>query len=378
MKKNLLLILFIISLSIQNFSQIQVRIEVISNSIKPNEKIIISGNTKELGNWDPDIVALDKINDSTWAQTFNFKKNDLIEFKFTKGNWESEALNSDETIPGNFKLLVSSDTVLHYRINHWKNARTNVVKHITGKVDYYPKFKGENLLPRDVIVWLPPSYDSLTEKRYPVLYMQDGQNIFDPSTSSFGTDWQIDETADSLIRYGAINEIIIVGIYNTARRSEEYVNSDSGYAYIKFMVNQLKPFIDKTYRTLVNKENTAVGGSSLGGLISFMLAWEYPDVFSKAACLSPAFKIGKIDFVTDVERYDGPKKQIEFYIDNGGVDLDKELQPGVDKMLSALANKGYELGKDIYYFKDEKATHNEKAWATRVYRFLEYFFGTEK
>lgn len=361
-----------------NFAQIQVRIEVISNSIKPNEKIIIAGNTNGLGNWDPDKVSLDKINDSTWAKTFNFKKNDLIEFKFTKGSWESEALNSDETVPDNFKLLVSTDTVLHYRINIWKDARTKVVKHITGKVEYYPKFKAKNLLPRDVIVWLPPDYNSLTEKRYPVLYMQDGQNIFDPSTSSFGSDWQIDETADSLTRYGAIKEIVIVGIYNTARRSEEYVNSDSGYAYMNFMINELKPFIDSTYKILADRENTAVGGSSLGGLISFMLAWLHPDVFSKAACLSPAFKIDNIDFVTEVNEYHGPKKDVMFYIDNGGVDLEKRLQPGVDEMISALELQGYKLGKDIYYFRDENAVHNEKAWSTRVFRFLEYFFGTKK
>lgn len=378
MKKILFTILFIITFSIPSFTQIQIKIEVISKDVKSDEKVFIAGNNSELGNWDPGSISLDKINDSTWSKTFNFNKQTQLEFKFTKGTWAQEALNEDGSIPGNFRFLVNSDTILYFQINNWKESVSASVRHITGKVDFYPGFKGENLLSRDIIVWMPPSYDSLTAKHYPVLYMQDGQNIFDPSTSSFGSEWRIDETADSLIKVEAINEIIIVGIYNTSQRSSEYSKSDSGYTYMKFMVNRLKPFIERTYRTLADKENTAIGGSSLGGLISFMLAWDYPDVFSKAACLSPAFKIGRYDIVTDVNNYVGPKKQLIFYIDNGGVDLEKKLQPGVDEMLSALENKGYTLGRDIYYYKDDNATHNEKAWASRVYRFLEYFFGKKR
>ncbi len=156
--------------------------------------------------------------------------------------------------------------------------------------------------------------------------MHDGQNVFDPATSSFGYDWRADEVTDSLIKTGDINEIIIVAINNTVDRGKEYVHSNLGYAYMDFIVNKLKPFIDKQYRTLPDKENTAVCGASLGGLISLMLVWNYPQVFSKAACLSSAFKIDQLNYVDSVARYNGIKKDIKLYIDNGGIGLDAKLQ----------------------------------------------------
>ncbi len=371
-------LLLIFSSSSLIISQVKINIVVTSNNVKSNEQIFISGNNPELGNWNPAIIGLDKINDSTYAKEFKFNEGEVIEFKFTKGSWDSEALNDNESTPGNIIIKVLHDTSINYRINHWKNSRSKIAGQITGKVIYHNNFKGKNILPRNIIVWLPPSYDSLPNKHYPVLYMHDGQNIFDPATSSFGVDWQIDETADSLIKSDAIREIIIVGIYNTYQRRVEYVNCDTGYAYMKFIVDELKPFIDKTYRTLPERNSTAVGGSSLGGLISFMLAWEYPNIFSMAACLSPAFKIDKIDYVSSVLDYSGPKKPIKFYIDNGGVGLDEKLQPGVDEMISALKEKRYEQGKDLYWFFDLTAEHNERAWSKRVWRFLEYFFSTSK
>ncbi|MCK7520815.1 MAG: alpha/beta hydrolase-fold protein [Ignavibacteriales bacterium] len=151
-------------------------------------------------------------------------------------------------------------------------------------------------------MWLPPSYELNLEKRYPVLYMHDGQNVFDPATSSFGYDWRADEVADSLINAETINEIIIVGIYNTTDRGFEYSYSPLGYKYMDFVVSKLKPFIDSEYRTLPDAENTAVAGSSLGALITFMLSWNYPDVFSKAACFSSALKIQDLNYVDTVSQ----------------------------------------------------------------------------
>jgi len=374
MKKILAYFILILLLNIQSFAQIKVKIIVTSNNVSETEKIFITGNKPELGSWDPGIISLEKENDSTWSKEFYFSKGAGIELKFTKGTWNNEALNEDNGIPGNTNLTVFRDTIIYFNINNWANSHKQISGQITGDVKYHKNLIGKNILTRDIIVWLPPGYNSLTNKYYPVLYMQDGQNIFDPSTSSFGIDWQIDETSDSLIKAKSINEIIIVGIYNTSRRSSEYNNNDTGYAYINFIINTLKPFIDSTYRTLSDKNNTAIGGSSLGGLISFIAAWEHPDIFSKAACLSPAFKISDIDFVKTVKAYTGLKKPIKFYIDNGDIGLEKRLQPGVDEMLSVLRDKGYVDGKDIYCFQDFNADHNEATWAKRVYKFLEYFF----
>ena len=141
-----------------------------------------------------------------------------------------------------------------------------------------------------------------------------------------------------------------------------------------FIVSKLKPFIDSEYRTLPDAENNAVAGSSLGAMITFMLAWNYPDVFSKAACFSSALKIHSLNYVDTVINYSGAKKDLKFYFDNGGIGLDADLQPGTEEMINALQSKGYEFGKDIIYYVDANAFHSEKAWAERIWRPLIFFF----
>jgi len=180
-----------------------------------------------------------------------------------------------------------------------------------------------------------------------------------------------------LIREGYIKPIIIVGIYNTPDRSREYTPGLLGYGYMNFIVNKLKPFIDSTYRTIPDREHTSTGGSSLGGLISFMLLWFHPDVFSQAASISPAFKIGGIDFVSPIKNYTGKKKEIRIYIDIGSVGLEDSLQTGIDAMLSALKDKGYVEGDDLYYYKAMGAKHFESDWAERIWRPLIFMFGNE-
>ncbi|MBI3195653.1 MAG: histidine kinase, partial [Ignavibacteriae bacterium] len=134
----------------------------------------------------------------------------------------------------------------------------------------------------------------------------------------------------------------------------------------------LKPMIDNEYRTLSDRENTGVMGSSMGGLASFLLVWNYPEVFSMAGCLSPAFPEETID---ETEQYIGHEKNIRLYIDNGGVGLEKELQIGCDLMLPVLRKKGFVDGKNLEWFLDEKAEHNERAWAARLWRPLMFMFG---
>ncbi len=180
--------------------------------------------------------------------------------------------------------------------------------------------------------------------------------------------------ADSLIKANSMQEIIIVGIYNTHLRSVEYNNTILGSNYINFIIEELKPFIDRTYKTLPDNKNTAVGGSSSGGLISFIMVWEHPDVFSKAACFSPAFKIGKVDYITPVNNYSGAKKEIMIFIYNGGVGLEEQLQPGIDEMINLLKEKGFIENQDLLFIKDSSAEHNESAWAKNVNRFLQYLF----
>ena len=369
-------LLFSIYLSAQD---VKVRFNVASPKLNDSESVYITGLGEKLGNWDPSAVKLNKQKDNTWEIEISFPQESKLEYKFTLGSWGQEALNDRSGRPDNSHLTVNKDTVVSVVINKWGGGVINKVQfkgQITGTVRYHKNFPTDGLLPRDIIVWLPPSYEKNMDKRYPVLYAHDGQNLFDLSTSSFGVDWQLDETADSLIRQGKINEMIIVGIYNTKARMKEYWTGDSGKIYMNFVVNQLKPFIDKTYRTIPDRENTASMGSSAGGLISFMLLWEHNEVFSKAACLSPAFYIkGELDYISPVKNYNGPMKKLKAYFDCGALGLESILLPGVTKMIATLKTKGYKEETDYLWYYDKNGEHNEPNWAKRVWRPLEYLYG---
>ena len=351
---------------------------VTTYKLDDSSSVYITGNDVKLGEWDPALIKLNKENENLWKIELSFPAGTKLEYKFTLGEWDMEALNDNRETPNNSQIIVEKDTTVSVIINHWGGSaprRNPFHGQITGEVRYHRNFKGEGLLPRDIIVWLPPSYEKEKPKRYPVLYAHDGQNLFDPLTSSFGVDWQLDETADSLIKQGKIDEIIIVGIYNTPERRKEYYTGDTGKSYMKFIVKELKPFIDKTYRTLPDRRNTASIGSSAGGLFSFILVWEYDDIFSKAACVSPAFFIRGIDYITPVLKNKGKRKDIKIYIDCGGVGLDSLLLVGAEKMVSALKRKGYKKGKDYSWFFDKTGEHNEQNWAKRIWRPLEFFYG---
>ena len=202
--------------------------------------------------------------------------------------------------------------------------------------------------------------------------MHDGQNIMDPKTAFVGKDWRVDETVMRLIKQKKIKEIIVVAIYNTSDRLDEYSWSEKGQNYLKFIVTELKSFIDSTYKTLPDKDNTAIVGSSMGGLISFYAAWHYPEVFSMAGCLSSSFYYNNDKSIKTVEEYDGHKKPIRFYIDHGE---DGSLRG--QRMFVELSKKGYVIGHDIDYFYAPGAAHNEKEWAARMERPLLFFFGTK-
>lgn len=381
MVKYSLIFYFIFFYSFVSFPQSEVSItfEVFTKDLNADEAVYITGNDNLLGNWQPEVVSLDEVVKSKWVKNFSFPRGKKLEFKFTRGSWIKEAVNDDGTIPSNYSFIVWSDTTISLKINLWSDQIERKIEgQITGFVEYHRNFSGSGIKARDIVVWLPPEYSSESDRRYPVLYMHDGQNIVDPSTSSFQVDWQIDEAADSLIKQKLIEPLIIVGIYNTPQRNNEYSENDTGYAYMNFIVDSLKPFIDRNYRTKPDRQNTANGGGSLGGLISFILAWQYSEIFSKAFCFSPAFKIDRYNFVDNVLSYSGKKKEINLFICNGDDELDTRLQTGVDEMLNALTKNGYKERTDFYYVKAKNSQHGERDWSKNIPRALIYLFGTEK
>lgn len=372
MKNIFFLLIMIFSITCQVNAQSKTRsfsltFLITSPSLPDDSSIYICGNLPQLGNWDPSVVKMRNTGNHTWSFKIETESAYPIEYKYTLGSWQREGSEANGRPHSNFNIKIKSDTIIKDVILFWLNgANKKVNGKITGSVKYHTGMKGNGIPDRDIIVWLPPDYGKNRTKHYPVLYMQDGQNIFDPATSAFGIDWQVDETCDSLIRNKIIEPLIVIGIYNTKERMNEYIPGAEGTAYMDFVANTVKPFIDKNYLTLTSRRNTFVGGSSAGATISFMLAWNYPDIFSKAFCLSPAFKIMNIDVVKDVLNYSGPRKDLAFYFDMGGKGLEERLRPGFDEMIKALEQNGYRKNKDLFWLVVPEAEHNETAWAKRM------------
>ncbi|MBI2427868.1 MAG: histidine kinase [Ignavibacteriales bacterium] len=338
--------------------------------------IYVAGNKPQTGLWNPSAVELGKQHDSLWKFEAAFDSGDVLEFKITRGSWESEAIYEAGIIPANTTIEITKDTTVLLRPLLWKSQlrRAKPEQTIRGNVEYHRALAGEGLNhKRDIIVWLPPSYEKNTSKHYPVLYMHDGQNIFDPSTAFTGHDWRVDEVADSLIKMKRIEEIIVVGIYNSPDRLPEYSDSPLGNAYLNFVVAVVKPLIDSTYRTKPDRKHTAVMGSSLGGLSSLFFVWKRPDIFGMAGCLSSAFWYDGEKTLKEVRDYKGIKKDIRVYLDCGG--REKELIGGYNRMVDILKKKGFVKGKDLDYHLERNGVHNEQAWAKRIWRPLVFMFG---
>jgi predicted alpha/beta superfamily hydrolase len=251
--------------------------------------------------------------------------------------------------------------------------------------DFHSKFLNND---RDLIVYLPSGYELDKPRRYSVLYLHDGQNLFDGATSFIpGQEWRVDETAQSLISSGQIESLIIVGVYNTGKdRIDEYTPAaDAKYKlggkadlYGRLLVEELKPFIDKTYRTKRTAAHTGLGGSSLGGLVSIYLALKYPRVFGRVAGVSPSVWWANNHIVNYVEAL--PKKlPVRIWLDigtkeGGSAEEAQKTTDGARLLKETLIKKGWKPERDLKYFEAQGAEHNEHAWADRVAQILEFLF----
>jgi predicted alpha/beta superfamily hydrolase len=247
----------------------------------------------------------------------------------------------------------------------------------------HPTFTSQFLTePRDLIVYLPPGYGTSRLRRYPVLYLHDGQNLFEGATAFVpGQDWKVNETAEALIRARAIEPLIIVGIYNTGRRRvDEYTptrdrrHRAGGDAdlYGRMLTEELKPFVDSTYRTLRDPPNTGLGGSSLGGLVTLYLGLQHPDVYGKLAVLSPSVWWDN-RVILKVVRLTSPKPRPSIWLDIGTGEGGKTVRDARE-LRDELVRAGWILGFDLQYSEIPEAGHNEAAWASRVGPFLKYLF----
>ncbi len=293
------------------------------------------------------------------------------EYKCTRGNWQKvETLNDGKDIK-NHSLYIESDTTIEIAIEAWKDDVTEIIKEQTAGKKGHTASKQVQIadtaffIPqlnrtRRIWIYLPEGY-SKNKKRYPVMYMHDGQNIFDEYSSGFG-EWGVDECLDSLVAMGR-PACIVIGIENGPQRFNEYNPYDfekfgkgEGDDYVDFLAQTLKPYIDKNYRTLPSKENTIISGSSMGGLISYYAMLHKPGVFGKAGIFSPAFWTAPaIKSLTDsIAGKIGGK----FFFYMGG----NEGGTYINDMQEVQQILGEKSSSMIYSVIDPDSGHNEAAW----------------
>ena len=214
---------------------------------------------------------------------------------------------------------------------------------------------------KKIWVYLPLNYEK-SNKKYPVIYMHDAQNLFEAETSYAG-EWNIDETLDSLKA-----KVIVIGIEHgnekridelTSYKNEKYGGGNAN-AYLEFIVKTVKPLIDTTYRTKTNAKNTAIWGSSLGGLVSFYAALQYPEVFGKVGCFSPAFWINKKEIFQKME--DTPKFTTKIYLLCGDKEDSGAMVSDMKEMETLINSKRCECKKLNKSVIVKEGEHNEKLW----------------
>jgi glycosidase/predicted alpha/beta superfamily hydrolase len=266
----------------------------------------------------------------------------------------------------------------------------------SGTLDTVEAFPSRHVEARRVDVWLPPGYAVDSPLRYPVVYMHDGQNLFDPATSYGGVAWGVDAAMSRLIEAGRVPPAIVVGVWNTASRRAEYfprkaveqadlaklpglvaesVEAIRSDEYLRFLVEELKPYVDSHYRTRPEREATFVMGSSMGGLVSAYALAEHPDVFGGAGCVSTHWPAAD-GAVVELLRKTLPKPGVHrIYFDYGTETLDSTYEPYQVRMDRAMRTLGWRENADWLTRKFPGAEHSERSWAERVDVPLEFLLG---
>lgn len=279
--------------------------------------------------WDPKGIVVGQVPD--FGQSITIKVSDipagLFEYKFTRGTWETSASTAEGRLEGPLSTTISSDTTLYTDIDGWRDdfqsSTASPQVHVLDSAFYFPSLE----LSRRVWIYLPKSY-ATSSRKYPVIYMHDGDDLFDEATSKgrIGPlEWHVDETIDS-----SAHDAIVVAIAQaediSQRQNEYFVRPNTrfknpvGAKYMADIVHILKPYVDQRYRTLSDKDHTAMAGSSVGGLFTFYAGLMYPDVFGTLGIFSSSFWLDDENITTIIQEIEDTKSIAEqqYFFYGGG------------------------------------------------------------
>jgi enterochelin esterase-like enzyme len=354
-----------------------------------DQTLYISGDSAELGDWDAAGVPLHHDNDGKYRTTVSILSGIPHKFKVTRGTWGTVERAADGSDIPDHDFVGTPSVAVEATVGTWVDGGKSTPGKVTmtGDIRLHKKFESKLLdNSRTIIVYLPPGYETQTDARYPVLYMQDGQNLFDSATAYAGIEWGVDESAQKLITEKRIEPVIIVGIYNTPDRTAEFTPFDKtpggvagkGALYERFIIEEVKPMIDRTYRTMPDAAHTAIGGASEGGLITLAAAHDHPEVCGSVAVLDPWLRDSAHPLL-DTWKDKSWMKGKRFYADMGT--KGDGLYPGttevddLNQLIKQFDSAGLKKGTDYLAGTVEGAEHGETAWQQRVPNFLLFLYG---
>lgn len=360
----LLIIIFLCIIGLRITAQVTFVVQALPANTPALDKLYIAG---DFTGWNPGLsqYMLQKNGDGKWSITLAAQTaGTVIQFKFTRGTWatvEKDAAGNE--MANRTFTFGSSSSSVNITISNWADINGSTSTAASNVKIISNDFEMPQLnRTRRIWIYFPPDYET-SGASYPVLYMHDGQNLFDASTS-FAGEWEVDETLNNLAAQGK-HVPIVVGIDNGSERIAEYTpwtNPDygggDGDKYMQFIVETLKPYIDQHYHTLPDRENTGIMGSSLGGLISHYGSIKYQEIFSKAGLFSPSYWFS--DNIWSFTQNTGKQQHMQFYQlcgTNEGGDVVTEMQ----RMNDSLVSMGF--GQDNIFNKVVAGgQHNEKLW----------------
>ena len=365
---------------------VRVRIEVktpeTDSVTEPAGDVFLSGNIKQLGEWRPNGLKLNRTDKDVYFAELSVPSGSRAQYKVTRGTWatvEKDAAGKD-IANREFVAAATEDAgpqTISIVVQRW-GTPTSAKSTITGTLKRHEQISSQFLTrSRNINVWLPPGYEE-TDKRYPVLYLQDGQNLFDESTAAFGTEWRVDETATDLIEKREIPSLIIVGIWNTADRMDEYTltkdeqlgRGGRGLDYVRFIVEELKPLIDRTYRTRTDRESTSIGGSSLGGLIAMHACLENPDVFGSCLAFSPSLGWDQERLLQSLQSGTKWPVNVRLWLSMGtreGRNSESQTQnfARAQRLHQLLSTDAATIKVPVQFHEFTDASHDEKSWSVQ-------------
>ncbi len=336
-------------------------------------KLFIAGDFNNWNAADPQFELKKK--DNSYSCTMTMESGKTIYYKITRGSWETvEKTKTGEEIDNRSAVFTTEHQTINIKVENWRDMTEKPKTHtITGHVETIEHFPLPQLkTARRVWIYLPPDYDT-SGKKYPTLYLQDGQNVFDAATS-FAGEWKVDETMDTLFQDKKCAGMIVVAIDNAgSERMNEYspwnnvsYGGGKGDKYAEFLALSLKPYIDSHFRTLPDRQFTGIGGSSMGGFISLYTALRYPTVFGKVIAFSTAFWFAKFPMREQIKLTGAqPNMRIYMYVgtDEGDKPEMKELYVRDSREIYQLLGASGYAENNLRIVVTEQAKHNEQAWA---------------